>query len=167
MQRMSYKSLVAEAAPFVEEAFPWEVPWLPELGAPGEDWLFLDVRCPSEFDRMHIQGALNVPRGILETACDWGFEETEPELVEARGRPVLVLCRSGNRSILAARTLQRMGYRRALSLKTGLRGWNDYELPLIDAGDRIVPPDEADLYFNPRIDPAKLGPRPAQPGAIA
>jgi len=160
MEHMTYRALVAEAAPFVEEIFPWDTPWEEGRPSPSANWLFLDVRCPSEFDRMHIPGSINVPRGILETACDWGFEETEPELVEARERPVLVICRSGNRSILAVRTLQRMDYRRAISLKTGLRGWNDYELPLVDAEGRPLPLEEADRYFNPAIDPAKLGPRP-------
>jgi rhodanese-related sulfurtransferase len=165
MKRMTYKELVAEAAPFVEEAFPWEVP--ERTGVAGEDWLLLDVRCPSEFDRMHIPGSINVPRGILETACDWGFEETAPELVEARQRPVLVICRSGNRSILAARTLQRMGYQRAISLKTGLRGWNDDERPLVDVAARSVPFEEADDYFTARVGPEKLGPPRAAGGAAA
>jgi len=157
MIRMSYKSLVAEAAPCVAEAFPWDVV---EAQERGEAFLMLDVRCPSEFERMHIRGSLNVPRGVLETACDYGYEETEPVLVEARERRLLVICRSGNRSILAAHTLQRMGYRHVLSLKTGLRGWNDYELPLVTSGERRVSLDEADRYFTPLIPPEKLG-RPA------
>jgi len=68
----------------------------------GEAFLMRDVRCPSGLDRMHRRGSLNVLRGVLETACHDGYEETEPVLVEARERTVLVICRSGNRSILAA-----------------------------------------------------------------
>lgn len=159
MSRMNFKSLVAEAAPSVPEFFPWDVE---EAQARGQSFLLLDIRCPSEFDRVHIAGSLNVPRGILESACDYGYEETEPELVEARERPVLVICRSGNRSILAGHTLQRMGYRQVISLKTGLRGWNDYELPLVSAAGRRVAAEEADRYFMPVIDPAKLGLSPAE-----
>jgi len=40
-----------------------------------------------------------------------------------------------------------MGYSRVVSLKTGLRGWNDYEEPLLDGGDRPVEADEADSFF--------------------
>lgn len=164
MKRMNYKTLVAELAPLVAEAFPWDVE---EALARGEEFLLLDIRCPSEFERMHIAGSLNVPRGILEAACDYGYEETEPALVEARERPILVICRSGNRSLLAGHTMQRMGYRHVVSLRTGLRGWNDYELPLVSSTGERVPLDEADAYFTPVIDPAKLGPSFAPALAVA
>jgi 3-mercaptopyruvate sulfurtransferase SseA len=85
-----------------------------------------------------------VPRGILETACEYEYEDAVPELIEAREREVVVICRSGNRSILAAQTLQWMGYKNVKSMKTGLRGWNDYELPLINAMQETVDPDVVD-----------------------
>jgi hypothetical protein len=86
------------------------------------------------------------------------YEETVPDLVEARDRPVLVICRSGNRSILAAHTLRRMGFQRPVSLKTGLRGWNDYEQPLRNGAGRTLTLDEADEYFLSRVAPEQLGP---------
>jgi len=124
----------------------------------GPPPLILDVREPEEFAAMHIAGSINVPRGILESACDWGYEETVPELVAAREREVVVVCRSGNRSALAARTMQLMGYRHVLSLKTGLRGWNDAELPLVDAEGRPVPVESADEHFTPRVREDQLPP---------
>ena len=78
-------------------------------------------------------------------------EETEPELVEARSRPVVLICRSGNRTVLAAYTLQQMGYENVISLKTGLRGWNDYELPLVDIEEKPVDIEDADHYFVNKI----------------
>ena len=60
------------------------------------------------------------------------YEETEPELVRARDREVIVVCRSGYRSVLAANLMLLLGYRDVASLKTGLRGWKDYEQPLVD-----------------------------------
>ncbi|HHB11654.1 MAG TPA: rhodanese-like domain-containing protein [Chromatiales bacterium] len=148
--------LIAECLPTVEELFPWDVD---EKLQAGETPLLLDVREPYEFDAMHIEGSLNVPRGILESACEWDYEETVPELVEARDREVIVICRSGNRSLLAAKTLTMMGYSQAKSLKTGLRGWNDYELPLVDAQGRVVDVDEAEAYFTPRLRPEQLDPK--------
>ncbi len=153
--RMTYPQLVAEVASYVIELFPWD---LEELQRQGADLLWLDIRCPTEFAAMHIPGSLNVPRGILEIACDYGYEETVPELVEARGRKVVVICRSGNRSILAADTLQRMGFTDVVSMKTGLRGWNDYELPLVDGEERPVTLEQADDYFLPNLTPEQLGP---------
>jgi rhodanese-related sulfurtransferase len=120
--------------------------------------LVLDIREPDEYDSMHIQGSLLVPRGILETACEYNYEETVPELVQAREREVVVVCRSGNRSALAAFTMQLLGYRNVSSMKTGLRGWNDYELPLVDAKGRLVPIEEADEFFSTRLRPDQIEP---------
>src|SRR5512143_2848619 len=124
-----FQDLINDCLPQVGEVLPWD---LREMMDSGLALTLLDIREPYEFETMHIQGSINVPRGILETACEYGYEETLPELVEARERDIVVICRSGNRSVLAAFTMQLMGYRRVVSLKTGLRGWNDYEQPLID-----------------------------------
>ena len=152
---MNYKELVASVAPQVKEIFPWD---LIEQQEQGEEYFLLDVRCPSEFQVMHIEGSLNVPRGILEVASDYGYEETEPELVEARERKIVLVCRSGNRSILAAHTLSLMGFKDVTSLKTGLRGWNDYEQPLHFANGDKVPEEVADRYFVPEVTEEQMGP---------
>ncbi|MEO5342102.1 MAG: rhodanese-like domain-containing protein [Gammaproteobacteria bacterium SHHR-1] len=153
--RASYRSLVEALSGQVEEVFPWD---LMDEREQGMAHLLLDVRCPHEYDRARIQGSINVPRGILEIAADYGYEETEPELVTARERRVILICRSGNRSILAAHTLSQMGYVNVASLRTGLRGWNDYELPLFDKDNRQLPLEIADDLFEPRLTAAQLGP---------
>jgi rhodanese-related sulfurtransferase len=108
---------------------------------------------------MHIRGSINVPRGILESACEWDYEETVPELVRARGRELVVVCRSGQRSVLAAHSLIVLGFTHVASLKTGLRGWKDYEQPLVDARGQPVDLDAADVYFTPRIRPDQRRPK--------
>lgn len=113
----------------VRELMPWDVA---RRRAASPDLLIVDVREPAEFDAMHIAGSLNVPRGILESACEWEYEETVPELVTAREREIVVVCRLGYRSVLAVHSLQILGYRNVVSLKTGIRGWKDYEQPLVD-----------------------------------
>lgn len=155
MQRATYRSMVAELAGRVEEILPWDL--VDEIAA-GGDPLLLDIRCPHEFAGAHIPGSINVPRGILESAVDYGYDETEPELAEARERRLIVICRSGNRSILAAHTLKQMGFRHVASLKTGLRGWNDYEQSLVDVRGSERDPDELDALFNNRIPDEKRGP---------
>jgi rhodanese-related sulfurtransferase len=155
MERQGYADLIREVSDQVEEAFPWDI--LDEIDN-GVEPLLLDIRCPHEFQVAHIAGSINVPRGILELACDYGYEETIPELVEARDRRVVVICRSTNRSILAAHTLSRMGFQRPVSLKTGLRGWNDYEQPLRRGDGETLTLDEADEYFLSRVAPDQLGP---------
>ncbi len=149
----SIDDFINEALKNVNELFPWD---LEEAIKSKADILLLDIREPYEFDAMHIMDAINVPRGVLETACDYDYEETVPELVEARECEIVVICRSGKRSVLAADVMQQMGYRRVRSLKTGMRGWSDYEQAMVDTDGKAVDDDAAIEYFTPRLRPEQL-----------
>lgn len=146
------KDLVEDTLPHIKELFPWD---LEERIAENKDILLIDITEPKEYNTLHISEAINVPRGILEASCDWNYEDTLPVLAAGRDREVVLTCRSGNRSALAAFTLQLMGFKSVTSLKTGLRGWNDFELPLVDGNNNPVDIDDADDYFS-------QGPRPDQ-----
>jgi len=148
----TFKSLIEDVLPEIREMFPWD---LEERLQENSDILLVDITEPREFNTVHIRNSINVPRGILEASCEWNYEDTVPELASARDREVVIICRSGNRSALAAYTMQRMGFRQVTSLKTGLRGWFDYELPLYDGDGNEVDEDAADAYFS-------KGPRPDQ-----
>jgi len=161
MKPRKFADLVVFTRPGVRELYPWDLQ--EELDA-GHDLMLVDIREPYEFAAMHIAGSLNVPRGILELACDWGYEETVPELAAAREIDIVLVCRSGNRTILAADVMQGMGYSAVRSLQTGLRGWNDYEQPLVDADGRPVTLEAADDYFAPRVSDEQLGPRKESTG---
>ncbi|GMQ89139.1 MAG: rhodanese-like domain-containing protein [Gammaproteobacteria bacterium] len=149
----SIEDFISESLKTVSELFPWD---LEEELQENPDLLLLDIREPYEFDAMHIKGAINVPRGILETACDYDYEETLPELVEARERDIIVICHSGKRSVLAADVLQQMGYQKARSLKTGMRGWSDYEQEMVDGNGNPIDEDSAIDYFTPKLRPEQL-----------
>lgn len=146
----TYKDLVAEARTQVREIFPWD---LQERLAQQPDTLVIDIREPNEVATGTLAKALAIPRGILESACEWGYADTVPALVKARQQPVILVCRSGNRSVLAALSLQQLGYEQVYSLKTGIRGWNDYELPLVDQEGELVDGDWADQLLNPPVIP--------------
>lgn len=152
----NFLELIKECLGDVKEIMPWD---LEERLRENPDLLLLDVREPPEFAAMHIDGSLNVPRGILESACEWDYEETEPELVRAREREIVVVCRSGYRSILATHAMTVLGYRHVASLQTGLRGWKDYEQPLVDGDGNAVDLDDADRYFTPRLRPDQMRPK--------
>lgn len=137
--------------------FPWDVEELMN-NTSSENYLLLDVREGNEFEAMHIKGSLHVPRGLLEAAADWGFEETEPDLVQARDKKVVVICRSGNRSALAAKTLKDMGFNDVVSMKTGIRGWNDSEYPMVNNKGEEVDIDYAEEFLNKPVPQEKLGP---------
>lgn len=152
----TFAELVRDLQHAVQEVFPWDIE---ERMNEGDVPVILDVREESEYAAMHIADSLNVPRGILETACEYGYEETVKELVEARDRDIVVVCRSGNRSVLAAHTMQLMGYTRVSSMKTGLRGWNDYELQLVNSAGQAVAVEEADEFFTTRLRPDQESPK--------
>jgi rhodanese-related sulfurtransferase len=60
--------------------------------------LLLDVRTPGEFNSGHAKGAVNIPLQDLNNhIAD----------IKAKGKPVVAYCRSGNRSGMAAKLLQR------------------------------------------------------------
>jgi len=151
-----FTELVADTLAEITEVFPWDIE--EQMNDSEQRPLILDIREPDEFSAMHIQDSLHVPRGILESACEYDYEETVRELAEARDRAIVVACRSGNRSALAAFTMQLLGYQHVSSMKTGLRGWNDYELPLVDAVGNKVPVDVADEFFTARLRPDQIAP---------
>lgn len=150
----TFTDLINEYSTNVREVFPWDV----ADRIKDMNTLVVDVREPYEFNAMHIKGSINAPRGILETACEYNYEETIPALVNAREKEVIVVCRSGYRSIFAAYVMQQMGYTNVVSLKTGLRGWNEFEQPLYDKNEKTVDIDDADDYFTPQLRPDQLSP---------
>ncbi|HEB95448.1 MAG TPA: rhodanese-like domain-containing protein [Sedimenticola thiotaurini] len=145
---MKFIEMIRGCLTDIREIMPWD---LEERMQANPDLLIVDVREPYEFDAMRIPGSMGVPRGILESACEWDYEETEPELVRAREREIVVVCRSGYRSVLAAHSMQVLGYKNVASLQTGLRGWNDYEQPLEDKDGNPVDIEVADDYFTAKL----------------
>lgn len=151
-----FNDLVAESAKNVTEIFPWD---LEQRFEENPSLILLDIREPYEYAAMHIKNSLNVPRGVLETACEYDYEETVAQLVEARDKEVIVACRSGNRSIFACEVMQKMGYKNVFSLKTGLRGWSDYEQALFDKDENEVAEDTAIDYFTSNIREDQMAPK--------
>ncbi|MCG7898414.1 MAG: rhodanese-like domain-containing protein [Candidatus Thiodiazotropha weberae] len=154
----NFLNLISDCLGDVQEIMPWD---LEERLEANSKLLIVDVREPYEYDAMHIENSILAPRGILESACEWDYEETIPELVKARQREVVVVCRSGYRSVLAAFSMKMLGFENVVSLKTGLRGWNDFEQPLVNAEGQAVDIDDADDYFTPNLREDQLSPKPA------
>jgi len=159
-----YAELVADALTRVKEIQPWD---LNRLLADRGEFVLLDVREPAEFDKLHIPGAINVPRGVLEQSCEWEFDDTIPMLASGHDLEIVVICRSGYRSALAADVLQQMGYTNVTSLKTGVRGWNDFEQPLVDIDGNVVDGDIADELLGPHLRPDQRNPNKFGSGYLA
>ena len=134
---------------------PWD---LSRRLAAGDAPVLLDVREPVEFVMLHIPGSINVPRGVLEQSCEWDYDETVPLLAAGREQEIVVICRSGYRSALVVDVMQQMGFSRVVSLKTGVRGWNDYEQPMEDGDANPVDADAGDELLAPRLRPEQRKP---------
>jgi rhodanese-related sulfurtransferase len=150
-----YQRLVVKALRSVDEVLPWD---LEEEIEQNPELIVLDIRELNEFEVMHIKGSLHVPRGVLEGACVWNYDDTIPALAQSRGQNIVVVCRSGNRSALAALTMQQMGFEQVRSLKLGIKGWNDNDLEMLNNQGDIVDVDQIDEWLNRAVAEDKLKP---------
>ena len=67
-----------------------------------EGYIILDVRTQEEYDQGHISGAIVIPHEDIE--------EKAEELLTDKDQLILVYCRSGRRSKIAAEALAELGY---------------------------------------------------------
>lgn len=67
-----------------------------------EGYIILDVRTQAEYDEKHIPGAIVIPHDEIE--------EKAEQLLPDKDQLLLVYCRSGRRSKLAAEALVKLGY---------------------------------------------------------
>lgn len=149
----SFQDLVDENSKLIDELMPWD---LEEKLNQNNPPMLLHIREPAEFASMHIQCSANVPRGILEIVCDNDNQEDAPELVHARQQEIVVICGSGKRSVMATNTMKMMGYVNAISLKTGLKGWNDYNLPLVDNSGYTIDPEQVQTFLSFNTAPTQF-----------
>ncbi len=90
-----------------------------QFSTAGAAHQLIDVRTPEEFAAGHIPGAVNIP-----------IDELGGRLSElSQAEPVVVYCRSGNRSAQAARILDQAGYSGVYDLG-GVIAWQQAGLPL-------------------------------------
>ena len=118
----TFKQIVEEARKEVKELFPWDVT---ERMEKNPDALVLDIREECEYIAYHIEHSMLIPRGILETACEEEYEDSVPEIIEARDREVIVVCRSGNRSGMAQQLMQSAGFSNVRNLIGGMLHWQE------------------------------------------
>jgi rhodanese-related sulfurtransferase len=95
----------------------------------------IDVRDAGEFRKGHLPGARNVSRGMLELKMDPSAPMPDPELAGRWDSSIVVYCLQGPgfRSLAAADTLARMGYKNVKQLAGGVNGWVEQGLPLEEA----------------------------------
>jgi rhodanese-related sulfurtransferase len=88
----------------------------------NDDALVLDVREDKEWSEGHIPNAKHIPLGQLSGRL--------AELDKYKGKPIVVNCRSGNRSNTACRSLKKAGFEHAHNLAGGIIAWEETGLPV-------------------------------------
>jgi len=81
----------------------------------------IDVREPAEYKTGHIPNSMNVPMSALATQVK--------QLAKHKDRPLILACRSGNRSVTAAMMLRKQGFDQVYSLAGGIIAWERDNLP--------------------------------------
>jgi rhodanese-related sulfurtransferase len=97
----------------VQEA--WE-----RVTAPTTTTMMIDVRETWEFKQGHARGVRNIPLSQLEQR----FREVPPD------RDILLICRSGHRSLQAAKFLLAEGWERVTNVSGGMVSWEMHRLPV-------------------------------------
>jgi rhodanese-related sulfurtransferase len=88
----------------------------------NDDALVLDVREDKEFAAGHIPKAKHIPLGQLSGRLN--------ELDKFKGKPVLVTCRSGQRSARACGMLKKAGFETVYNQAGGIIAWERANLPV-------------------------------------
>lgn len=83
----------------------------------------IDVRQPDEFGRGHVQGAINIPYDQLVEHIANIFPDKQTTLS--------VYCRNGNRSTIATRALEQLGYAHVRNLGTIQNAGETLKLPIV------------------------------------
>lgn len=85
------------------------------------DAIFLDVRSKEELLAGGIPGAVHLRRGFLELKIH--------DLIPDKNKNIIIYCKGGNRSALAALTLMKMGYKNVYNLSGGYTDWVNAGFP--------------------------------------
>jgi rhodanese-related sulfurtransferase len=123
----TFQDLCAEAKTRIRETTPEEVQT--RIEEAGRDWLLIDVREQDEYRGGHLPGAIGCGRGILE----YHIADIEPD----PEKEIVLYCRGGMRSALAADSLRQMGYRNVQSMIGGFRRWSEEDRPVTHE-DRMI-----------------------------
>ncbi len=129
---MSEKTLmdfVKEAKSQIKEVDVSEVVALLDQG-----YQVLDVREPAEYHAGTIDGAFNLPRGLVEAACDKQYAGRNTHMQD-RDKKWLTFCATSGRSAMAASTLQQMGFKNIVNINGGMAAWKSAEMQV------VIPPE--------------------------
>jgi rhodanese-related sulfurtransferase len=88
-----------------------------------EDGVFVDLRDSKEFGQGHIVDALNIPAAKLDARL--------AELEKYRDKPIVLVCKMGQNSSAAGKTLKAQGFSQVFRMSGGMMEWGTMQLPLV------------------------------------
>lgn len=115
-----FMNLIHELQENVQEKNINQVKKLIDSSAPN--LILVDVRETEEWDEGYIPGAIHLSKGILERDIEKVIPDKNAELI--------LYCRGGYRSIIAASSLLKMGYTNVTSMSGGISAWQQADLPV-------------------------------------
>ncbi|SFS49671.1 rhodanese-like domain-containing protein [Marininema halotolerans] len=78
-------------------------------------FVWVDVRTEEEFAEGHIPESIHIPFDEME--------ERHSELAGVKAQDIMLICRSGRRSVVAAHILAEEGFQNLFNLKGGMLEW--------------------------------------------
>ena len=87
-----------------------------------QDAVVLDVRMEDEFKDGHVLNSIHIPVGLLQNRIN--------ELENHKSNPIIVNCKTGNRSVAACGVLRKQGFTSIYKLQGGIMAWKNANLPL-------------------------------------
>lgn len=88
----------------------------------NQDALVLDVREDKEYNEGHLPKARHIPLGTLPQRIK--------EIEKFKNKPIVVNCRSGQRSARACGILKKHGFENVVNLAGGILAWEAANLPV-------------------------------------
>lgn len=85
--------------------------------------VIIDIRDKKEYEGGHIVDSINIPLSKLPQRIS--------ELNKYKDKPIVVVCKMGQQSGQACKTLQDEGFLQAIKLGGGLAEWTAQSLPLV------------------------------------
>lgn len=84
--------------------------------------LVVDLSAPVDFEKGHVIGSRNIAMSQ--------FDPEAKQLAKVRELPVVVVCRNGTTSAIAAKRLVKAGFKQVHLLDGGVAAWQSADLPV-------------------------------------